>query len=358
MKVLQLIDSLNPGGAERVAVNYANSLSKRIEASYLCATREEGLLKESLSKNVRYFFLNKKSTLDLNAIRKLSRYIKINSVEIIHAHASSFFMASMIKLLNPKLILIWHDHYGNSEQTSLINRLVLKICSHFFSVIIAVNDSLKTRSVRKLLTKKVYVLSNYPIITSELKATKVHGESGKRIVCLANLRPDKDHINLLNAFKQVHKAYSDWSLHLVGQFNDDEYYSSIKTFIENEGLEKYVFIYGSCSDTFNILKQSTIGVLASKSEGLPLALLEYGLAKLPVIATNVGDCQKVISNNEEGLLVESKNYKVLAEALLTLINDIELRRIVAQNLHTKVSYDFSESRIVESLINIYKTHYK
>jgi glycosyltransferase involved in cell wall biosynthesis len=267
-------------------------------------------------------------------------------------------MASMIKLLNPKLILIWHEHYGNREQTSFINRLVLKLCSHFFSVIIAVNDSLKSRSVRKLLTKKVYVLSNYPIITSELKATKVHGESGKRIVCLANLRPDKDHINLLNAFKQVHMAYSDWSLHLVGQLNDDEYYSSIKTFIENEGLEKYVFIYGSCSDTFNILKQSTIGVLASKSEGLPLALLEYGLAKLPVIATNVGDCQKVISNIEEGLLVEPKNHKVLAEALLTLINDIELRRIVAQNLHTKVLSDFSESRIVESLINIYKTHYK
>ena len=56
MKVLQLIDSLNAGGAERVAVNYSNSLASRIEASFLCTTREEGVLKGSLSKNVQYLF--------------------------------------------------------------------------------------------------------------------------------------------------------------------------------------------------------------------------------------------------------------------------------------------------------------
>ena len=91
MKVLQLIDSLNAGGAERVAVNYANSLTSRIEASYLCATREEGLLKESLSKNVQYLFLNKKTSLDFNAIRKLNKYVKKQDIQIIHAHSTSFF---------------------------------------------------------------------------------------------------------------------------------------------------------------------------------------------------------------------------------------------------------------------------
>ena len=88
---------------------------KRIEASYLCATREEGLLKESLSKDVRYLFLNKKSTLDFKAIIKLNRFIKVNKINIIHAHASSFFIATIIKILNPKLVLIWHEHYGNRE---------------------------------------------------------------------------------------------------------------------------------------------------------------------------------------------------------------------------------------------------
>ena len=356
MKVLQLIDSLHTGGAERVAVNFANALVSHVENSYLCTTREEGLLKENISRNVHYLFLNKKSTIDFKAIKMLSHYIRANNIGIFHAHSSSFFLGTIIKILNPKIALIWHEHYGNREHASFISNVILKICSYFFSAIIAVNNSLKARSERKLLTKDVYVISNYPKFDSGSKETTLHGEMGKRIVCLANLRPDKDHINLLKAFIEVCKFQPDWSLHLIGHFYMDEYYKSIKGFIESNGLEKRVFIYGSCADAFHILRQSTIGVLSSKSEGLPLALLEYGLAKLPVVATNVGDCNQVISNKNEGCLVNSKNHEALAEALLYYIDNTDLRKKVAQNLHSKVLASFSESSILELLIKIYKKH--
>ena len=46
----------------------------------------------------------------------------------------------------------------------------------------------------------------------------------------------------------------------------------------------------------------TIGVLASKFEGLPVALLEYGLAKLPVVITDVGECNKVVTHLKDGLV--------------------------------------------------------
>ena len=114
----------------------------------------------------------------------------------------------------------------------------------------------------------------------------------------------------------------------------------------------------SKNDIDYILSQSAIGVLSSKSEGLPLALLEYGLAELPVIATNVGDCNKVVSNKDEGILVEPKNEKVLAEALLIFINDPDLKRIVAKNLKHKIVSDFSESSTLETLMEIYKKHQK
>lgn len=356
MKVLQLIDSLQAGGAERVAVNYANALVSRIETSYLCATREEGILKESLSKEVQYLFLNKKSTLDVKAISTLSRFVKYHSITMIHAHASSFFMATIIKLLNPRIVLIWHEHYGNRSQSSAINKLILKSCSYFFSVIIAVNKLLKERSESKLLSKHVYVLSNYPMINSNSNKTSLKGEPEKRIVCLANLRPDKDHLTLLKAFTLVIKEHADWSLHLVGQDFEDDYSKAIKQYIQHESLSELVFMYGSCPDTFHILKQATVGVLASKSEGLPLALLEYGLAELPVIATQVGDCHQVISNADEGVLVEPEHHDFLADAILLYINDLDLRRKVAKNLHLKVLKSFSEASIMDKLIEIYKTH--
>ena len=59
IRVLQIIDSLQVGGAERVAVNYANGLTDFIDESHLCVTREEGPLLKSVDSNVDYIYLNK-----------------------------------------------------------------------------------------------------------------------------------------------------------------------------------------------------------------------------------------------------------------------------------------------------------
>jgi glycosyltransferase involved in cell wall biosynthesis len=54
---------------------------------------------------------------------------------------------------------------------------------------------------------------------------------------------------------------------------------------------------------FNILSQSTIGILTSASEGLPLALLEYGMAKIPVVVTNVGEMPAIVRDDINGYVV-------------------------------------------------------
>ena len=108
MRILQLIDSLEAGGAERMAVNYANSLSSRIEFSALAVTRKEGALKIQLDDNVSYLFLQKKHTIDLKATFKLKKFIKDNQVEIIHAHGTSFFMAVLLKMIYPNSLLNYY----------------------------------------------------------------------------------------------------------------------------------------------------------------------------------------------------------------------------------------------------------
>lgn len=91
MRIIQLIDSLDAGGAERMAVSYANLLSDKITFSGLISTRKEGALKSKISDKVFYHFLNKKQTIDLKSLFKLKKIIKENKVEILHAHSSSFF---------------------------------------------------------------------------------------------------------------------------------------------------------------------------------------------------------------------------------------------------------------------------
>src|SRR5690606_12607902 len=109
MRILQLIDSLDAGGAERMAVNYANVLSELISYSALVTTRKEGALRAQLSDKVGYLFLNRKGKIGIRAVLKLRKFIKQHKVDVIHAHSTSFFVAVMVKLLYPKVKIVWHD---------------------------------------------------------------------------------------------------------------------------------------------------------------------------------------------------------------------------------------------------------
>lgn len=355
MKVLQLIDTLETGGAERIAVNFANALVDKVDASFLCTTRREGTLKSNIKAEVGYLFLNRKSTFDIKAIRRLNTFVKQEHITIIHAHATSFFIATIIRILNPKLKLIWHDHYGESEFLNQRPKAILKLCSRFFNHLFCVNSKLKDWATAELKTTSISYLPNYAVLDSQRQTTLIKGANHKRIICLANLRPQKDHVTLLKAFKAVLIKYPDWTLHLVGKDFQDDYSNTIKTFITSEELKKSVFIYDSCSDVSSVLKQSSIGVLSSKSEGLPLAILEYGLAALPVIATDVGDCSLVISNEKYGKLIPSKAVSELKNAIEYYISNPETAKLAGKHLKLKVENDFSKQAAIKNLIAIYKS---
>lgn len=354
MKVLQLIDSLDAGGAERIAITYANSLSKHID-SYLCATRAEGVLLGTVSEEVSYMFLEKKKSIDIKAFFKLKKYIKNNKISIIHAHSSSFFLAGLMKFFDYNLKIIWHDHYGKSDD--LINRSyrILKLFSFLFTTIIAVNSKLKNWALTNLYCKNVVFMSNFISDFSDTKKnTTLKGIEGKRIVCLANLREQKDHINLLHSFLKIKESYPDWTLHLVGKDFNDAYSKLILQFIETNKLKNSVFNYGSCSDISHILSQSTIGVLSSKSEGLPVALLEYGFASLPTVVTNVGDCSTVINHEQNGLLVSPKNPISIYNGLCKLIINQNLSHKLAKQLNQDIINNYIASSSIYKVLEIYE----
>ncbi len=352
MRVLQLIDTLNAGGAERVAVNIANALALEIDKSFISATRKEGILKENIDKNVEYFFLKKQSALDSKAIFKLKRFIKENRINIIHAHSSSFFIASIMRLLIRDLKIIWHDHYGNSEFLEKRPLQVLKICSRSFSHIFCVNRKLEKWDKQYLHCKSVSYLQNFAVEIFTEPITNLFGVDGQRILCLANFRAQKDHVTLINAFKIVNKQYPNWTLHCVGQDFNDDYSKQIFGVVNDFGLQECVFLYGSRPDVSSIIKQCDIGVLASKSEGLPMALLEYGLGGLAVIVTDVGKCKEVVS--EFGLLVPAKDHKALSKAIIVFIKNVDRRIEYSKNFQNRVNKKFSSLAVVTKIVGLYK----
>ena len=355
MKILQLIDSLEAGGAERMAVNYANSLGSRIEFSALAATRKEGPLKERLNENVSYLFLERKRTFDFKAVSKLKKFIKEQQIQIIHAHGTSFFLAVLLKLTYPKIKIVWHDHHGGRAAQSIYKNKILKSCSRFFDAVVVVNTELKSWAMANLTVKNILYLPNFAVKDgNEKKRTILKGEEGKRIVCLSNLRNPKNHIVLLEAFFNLGLKNKGWSLHFVGKEYNDDYSLQLKQFIKNNDLDNSVFIYGSAPDVYNILEQGSIGVLASLYEGFPVTLLEYGLSDLAVVSTNVGYCSEIIQDEKTGLVFDPTDRKKLEIQLDRMVRDKEFRMEMAAALNESIQLKYSEEIVMNALILQYQ----
>lgn len=352
MRILQLIDSLEAGGAERMALNYANAIVDTLGFSALVATRREGPLLGQIDEKVTYLFLNKKKSLDFGALWRMRSFILQYSITHIHAHSTSFFMGFLLKLTLPSLKIIRHDHYGNASFLSKRPYTVLRCTAFFFSGVIAVNQQLKVWSEKKLKSKNVIYLPNFILSKQEqcTKTTCLNGYEGKRILLLANLRPQKNHFLLLEVARMLKTSHPDWTFHLVGKDFEDEYSLAIKEKIKVFQLENEVFLYGSRTDISFILSQSTIGVLTSDSEGLPLALLEYGIQPLPIVVTAVGELPNIINSGVNGWLIPSNDTVSFYKTLIALISDDLIRNKMALALHQIIAEEYSSKGVLHKYI--------
>jgi glycosyltransferase involved in cell wall biosynthesis len=355
VRVMQLIDTLELGGAERMAVNIANGLANRDHQSFLCVTRKSGPLESSINDKVSFFNLRRRHRFDLVGLTRLFRLIYRNKIEIVHAHTSSVFIAVIAKVFSGRLSIVWHDHNGDPTTRSVFP---FKLISNWIDYAIGVNALVKEWMVETigLNPERVSYFPNFAVLDeSEMPTKKLPGQEGFRIICVANIRPQKDHMNLLSAFMKVIKTEPRAHLILVGDAPDFELLNEIKQFVDSNRLSESISLLGKRQDVHGIMRGCEIGVLSSKSEGLPVALLEYGLAGLAVVATDVGQCSEILDNGEAGILIPSQESDFLANGLISLLSNPEQRSSLARNLQRRVQEEFSESAFMDRLEGVYES---
>jgi glycosyltransferase involved in cell wall biosynthesis len=352
--VLHLVDTLDAGGAEGVAVNLVNHLSRERFRAFLGTTRREGPLAFEVRADVGRLALNRTRTLDLFAVRRLLDFVRENDIAILHAHASALFFAQLTALVAPQLKIVWHDHFGRYLDEKRPAWL-WGPAARRASAVVAVNEDLARWSRERLGAGPVIYLPNFVVdfVPGAPEAAGLHlpGEPGRRVVCVANLRSQKDHPNLLRAFARVLRDEPGARLFLAGAEVETDYAARVRE--EAVLLGDRVAFLGSRADVPALLRACDVGVLASSSEGFPLSLLEYGRAGLPAVATRVGQCAEVLDDGEAGVLVPPSDPDSLAWAILALLRDPARRTALGERLARRMRERYSAAVVMERLEAVY-----
>lgn len=147
---------------------------------------------------------------------------------------------------------------------------------------------------------------------------------------------------LLRAFKRVHDINRDMRLVLVGR--SGKLLPEIETMSNALGIADAVSIMTDVAPEKipPLLEQAQLVALPSRYEGgIPLVLMEAGAVGKAVIATDVGGNSELIDSGRNGLLVPPENPQVLAQAMLTLLENPQLMLEMGNNLYDTVSGSFS-----------------
>jgi glycosyltransferase involved in cell wall biosynthesis len=156
---------------------------------------------------------------------------------------------------------------------------------------------------------------------------------------------------LINAEPMITKELPGVKIVIAGKGEDFKKYEDMMVNKENFIVYNDFISYKEGAKLF---QRASVVVLpyieASQSGVIPTA---YGFKK-PVIATDVGAIPEIVDDEKTGLIVPPKNSKALADAIIKILKDAELRKKMGENGYLKLKTDLSWDRIAEKTIEVYK----
>ena len=173
----------------------------------------------------------------------------------------------------------------------------------------------------------------------------------KRVIAVGRLDYQKSFDRLIMAWERVHQMMPDWRLDIFGQ---GEWKDMLQSMIDERGLQDVVKLNGPTKNIGKEYAQSSMIVMSSHYEGFPMVMIEAMACGLPAVCFDF-KCgpRDIIREGENGLVVPDGDIDGLAEAMVRLMKDEELRKKMGENAK-RVVETFSEERVMNKWIEMYE----
>lgn len=353
MKIFLVCNSLGGGGAERVHVNLANGFAQRGHEVYLVAdTNMEASY--PVDEAVKVLPLCPKSDNKFvkwgKAIGWLRKNIKQYRPEVV---IGNMYLCSFICRLSalctgvPVVLTIHHALESETFQIEPLIKKLDKFAPKFF-----------TRTVVLTSADKEYMESIYgnqvSVIPNPLSFTPCENVPDKENVVLAAGRLGdwrcKGWDILFDAWGKIALRHKDWKLFLAGT-GSEKSITLIKDFIKKNNVEESVELLGFRNDMKALYGSSSIFVLSSRSEGLPMVLIEAMSQGCACVATDYkGRTRDIITSDKEGLLSEPEDVDAIATNLEKLIVNKKMRSSIQ-----KQSIERSKHFLLDHVVSIWES---
>ncbi len=209
------------------------------------------------------------------------------------------------------------------------------------------------QSIHVLLSGIPETLLRDPPMQGGLRARM--GLAPKTIVIgtVSNVFPRKGLDFLIRAFAHVKNTHSTSVLVIVGK-GDSQYEATLRNLVARLALTESVLFVGFEPNPETCIVDFDIFVLSSVLEGFGIVLLEAMALGKPVVATRVGGIPEIVEHGRTGILVPPADEGEMSRALLTLIDDPQVRADMGMKGKSRVERHFLLDRMLDDLCQIYK----
>ncbi len=353
MKIVHVVDSMDVGGAEVLVSQMCRLQREQGHAPSVIAIANLGPLGEQLRKEGFNIQANVGRHL-ADAARNLFSLFKELRPDVAHLHNQTptiyasvaarmagvpSIISTRHNLAAPPYILVAESKYA----------LATRFCDWTVGICNATADNLK--KAHSASSGKITRVYNGTVPLTRVAEMQQHSKDVFTLVCVGRLAPVKNHAMLLNAFREAHLSQPGLRLWLVGNGSER---GALEALALNLGIAEKVKFWGQQLDVAPYFSSADAFVMSSKSEGLPVSLLQAFSVGLPVVVTDVGGMAEVVRLARAGIVVSATDTGELASAILRLANSDSARKEFSMNAEAAFHSHFTLESMVEAYMGLYQ----
>ncbi len=357
IRLASLIQGLEVGGMETMAVELVNHLPSRYEV-VVCCYDGLGPLADELAAAVAVEHIPRRRGFDWRLIRRLRCFLREHRIDVLHMHNHTAMVYGTIAARLAGTRRTVYTEHGRFERLSVAARLLHRLLCRYIDQTVVVSDRLTDVLADEGFSPSAIRTIPNGVVDS-LRRRQDPGrlaELGLQptdhiIGIVARLHAVKNHSLLLRAMQLVIAADPVARLVIVG---DGAERQRLEEQTRELGLAGVVRFLGERRDVPELMSLFDLYVLSSHSEGMSLTLLEAMAAGLPCVVTDVGGNSELVEAEVNGLLAPSNDAPALAAAILRVLDSPELAARMGSSSRDKFLADHSIETMVERYVSIFE----